>query len=245
MAVSFANCEAWMFIHEAARNVLLELGGPAHVTQICELIISKELYNFGAKEPESALAIELSRKSSNVNIGNASSEKLFYRVAPATYGLAEWLKVSPTGNQNCTEIESDIQAILACTKEEATTKEQLVLARIGQGRFRESVLAGWNYRCAVTGSSLVVRASHIKPWRVSNDFERLDPNNGLPLVATLDALFDAHLITFNRSGSIELSTRIPEFERSCLGIANDMKLRRAPSPEMQKYLEKHREIFAT
>ena len=55
------------------------------------------------------------------------------------------------------------------------------------------VLKIWGNRCCVTGSTTLdaIRASHIKPWRRSSNQERLDPYNGLPLVATLDALFDA------------------------------------------------------
>jgi hypothetical protein len=45
--------------------------------------------------------------------------------------------------------------------------------------------------------------------------ERLDPGNGLPLVATLDALFEAGLITFASDGAMLVSERLPgeELER--------------------------------
>jgi hypothetical protein len=58
-----------MFIHEAACKVLAELGSPAHVRQIYDLIVSKGYYSFGAKNPCNALSIELSRKSINVDMG--------------------------------------------------------------------------------------------------------------------------------------------------------------------------------
>jgi hypothetical protein len=231
-----------MFIHEAAFKVLAEHGGPAHVRQIHDLIVTKGYYSFGAKNPCSALAIELSRKSSNVDMGYSTTDKPFYRAAPATYGLTEWIEVSAISAESLApqKVEEDVKSILDFDGFACTTKEQLILARIGQGAFRKSVLSRWNYRCAVTGSCLVVRASHIKPWRACNDSERLDPNNGLPLVATLDALFDSHLITFRPSGVIQMSERIPAFERQCLGISADMKLRREPTPEMCAYLENHR-----
>jgi hypothetical protein len=232
-----------MFIHEAACKVLAELGGPSHVRQIYDLIVSKGYYSFGAKNPCNALAIQLSRKSINVDIEYSSPDKPFYRAAPATYGLTEWIEVRAISAENLAphEVEEDVKSILDFDSFPGTAKEQLILARIGQGAFRKSVLSSWNYRCAVTGSSLVVRASHIKPWRVCNDCERLDPNNGLPLVATLDALFDSQLITFKPSGVIQMSDRIPKFEKLCLGITADMKLRREPTPEMRAYLEQHRE----
>ena len=234
-----------MFIHEAACKVLAEIGIPAHVRQIHDLIVSKGLYSFGAKDPCNALAIQLSRKSSNVDIEYSTPDKPFYRAAPATYGLTEWIEGNAltTDNLDPGEVEEDVKSILGFDGSLGTTKEQLVLARIGQGVFRKSVLSRWNYRCAVTGSSLVVRASHIKPWRACDDSERLDPNNGLPLVATLDALFYSQLITFKPSGVIQMSERIPTFERKCLGITADMKLRREPTLEMRAYLESHLENF--
>jgi len=234
-----------MFIHEAACKVLAEIGIPAHVRQIHDLIVSKGFYSFGAKDPCNALAIQLSRKSSNVDIEYSTPDKPFYRAAPATYGLTEWIEGNAlsTDNLDPGDVEEDVKSILGFDSSLGTTKEQLVLARIGQGVFRKSVLSRWNYRCAVTGSSLVVRASHIKPWRACDDSERLDPNNGLPLVATLDALFDSQLITFKPSGVIQMSERIPTFERKCLGITADMKLRREPTLEMRAYLESHLENF--
>lgn len=232
-----------MFIHEAACKVLAELGAPVHVKQIYDMIVNKGLYSFHAKDPCNALAIQLSRRSVNVDIEYSIPDKPFYRAAPATYGLTEWIEGNATSASNFTpqEVEDDVKSLLSFVSSAGTTKEQLILARIGQGLFRKFVLSSWNYRCAVTGSSLAVRASHIKPWRACNDSERLDPNNGLPLVATLDALFDSQLITFKPSGVIQLSERIPTFERQCLGISADMKLRREPTPEMRMYLENHRQ----
>ncbi|QGQ27026.1 HNH endonuclease [Gimesia benthica] len=140
--------------------------------------------------------MELSRRSNNVDIVHSSLGKRFYRAAPATYGLIEWLDTSEeqTGDsQLSVEFEGDVRGILQ-GEPTSTTKEQLILARVGQGQFRKGVLALWNDRCAVTGTTFAVRASHIKPWRDCSDDERIDPNNGLPLVATLDALFDSYLI---------------------------------------------------
>jgi hypothetical protein len=83
-----------------------------------------------------------------------------------------------------------------------TTRQSLIEARLGQGQFRRRVLERWQGRCVVTGCSLedILRASHIKPWRCSNNDERLNPANGLLLTANLDALFDRHLISFDIDG---------------------------------------------
>ncbi|WP_147871335.1 HTH domain-containing protein [Stieleria maiorica] len=56
-----------MFIHEAAEKALREKGVPTHVSSLCRHIVDKGYYKFGAQEPENALAIQLSRRSSNVD----------------------------------------------------------------------------------------------------------------------------------------------------------------------------------
>lgn len=82
-----------------------------------------------------------------------------------------------------------------------TQREALVQARVGQGRFRADVTRLWGRAetCALTGITLpeLLIASHIKPWRESDDDERLDPANGLLLATHADKLFDRHLLSFD------------------------------------------------
>jgi len=117
--------------------------------------------------------------------------------------------------------------------------EQLVLARLGQGHFRKLVLAQWGGSCAVTGCKMVeaIRASHIRPWCDSDDYERLNPHNGLPLIANLDALFDRGLITFTSTGEMIVSTQMGETERDILGVP--ARLRRPPHQNQLKFLHFH------
>jgi len=123
-----------------------------------------------------------------------------------------------------------------------TTKQRLVDARIGQGLFRIEVLRMWKYSCSVTGvtTAQVIRASHIKPWINSDDAERLDPFNGLPLVATLDCLFDRGLISFNDDGSMCVSTELNRRDVKTLRLAR-LNLLRKPSKGSLPYLRYHRE----
>ncbi len=125
---------------------------------------------------------------------------------------------------------------------ESTTKDALVSARVGQGIFRAQVLELWDNRCSVTRSATVaaIRASHIKPWRYSTDEERLDPSNGLPLVASLDALFDAGLISFESSGNLIISSVLPESERQIFGLGSQ-SLTKTPTQKTALYLEYHRD----
>ena len=138
-------------------------------------------------------------------------------------------------------LASDIKTILG-SKADPTTKEALVNARVGQGKFRAQVLAAWGSKCCVTKSltTEAIRASHIKPWRNSSDDERLDPDNGLPLVATLDALFDAGLITFAPDGELLISETLKDQERKLLGL-DERRLIKQPPARVQQYLAYHRE----
>ena len=81
-------------------------------------------------------------------------------------------------------------------------------------------------------------ASHIKPWADSNDRERLDHYNGLPLVATLDSLFDNGLISFNDDGAMII--KVNKREWKALGLNEGMRLLRRPQQQMHKYLSYHR-----
>lgn len=121
-----------------------------------------------------------------------------------------------------------------------TEKHQLIKARIGQGAFRESLIAMWG-KCCVTGCNYVsiLRASHIKPWMDSTNAERLDKFNGLLLSPNLDALFDKGLISFTDSGDVLISKSLSADVRKALGCSNDAKVRL--KPEHAKYMTWHRE----
>jgi hypothetical protein len=138
-------------------------------------------------------------------------------------------------------IVNDLTDIFECPNLDLTTKKTLIDARLGQGAFRARVLQTWDNCCSVTGSALlhVIRASHIKPWHKSSNQERLDPENGLPLVANLDALFDAGLISFDSSGALLVSPRVSATEIRILGITQ-RSLRKKPTPKMAVYLAEHR-----
>ncbi len=122
----------------------------------------------------------------------------------------------------------------------ATEREAVVLARIGQGRFRDALLERWGGRCAVTGVSVeaALVASHIKPWAHCTNAERLDPDNGLLLVGTLDRLFDYGLITFDGNGRIRVSPRVPEEAYGPLGMSRATRLR-AINDCVARYLKYH------
>jgi hypothetical protein len=124
-----------------------------------------------------------------------------------------------------------------------TTKQRLVDARLGQGAFREALLEIWHGKCAITDCDIkiVLRASHIKPWSESNDNERLDPANGVLLVASLDALFDEFVITFTENGTLRVNSCVKRTALAKLGVlaGRDMHI----APRTKEYLALHREEF--
>jgi putative restriction endonuclease len=87
-----------------------------------------------------------------------------------------------------------------------TERNTLVKARKGQGKYRELLLSR-ELKCRITGVDKPEHliASHIKPWRSSNNKERLDPENGFMFTPTIDHLFDKGFISFENDGSILLA----------------------------------------
>ncbi len=87
-----------------------------------------------------------------------------------------------------------------------TDRRSLVMARRGQGLFRERV-AIIEKRCRLTGVDRPghLIASHAKPWRDSVHAERLNGENGLLLTPTIDHLFDRGFISFEDGGDLLVS----------------------------------------
>lgn len=141
------------------------------------------------------------------------------------------------------DVSLDIAALNSDPFLKETTREQLIQARVGQGAYRKGLESLWDNKCSVLGftNRSVLRASHVKPWKLSNDQERLDPENGLLLTAHLDALFDAALITFSRSGEMVIAPVLSESDRQLIPLGD--RLRKEPSPQLAAYLEHHRRRF--
>lgn len=125
----------------------------------------------------------------------------------------------------------------------ATTKLEQLQIRIGQQRFRREVLEFFDNKCAITGSSLLIRASHIKPWRVASNAERLNPANGLALSPVYDAAFDLGLISFRPDGKILLSPKLDK-DAVALGITGAERIE-SLTDEHHAFLDWHRKnIFS-
>jgi putative restriction endonuclease len=128
-----------------------------------------------------------------------------------------------------------------------TTVLRLADARLGQGKFRDDLFSCFEGSCAVTGLAIseLLRASHIKPWTVSNNTERLDPANGVLLAAGVDAAFDRGYIGFGNDGSLLLKPLMGRQQCAALGIPSTTFA--LPSTYLtqarQRYLAFHRVRF--
>jgi hypothetical protein len=142
--------------------------------------------------------------------------------------------------------QSQIQEIESDTNLNETTRKQLILARVGHGKYREGLFASCGAICPFTGikDERLLVASHAKPWSMSSNSERVDPQNGFVLSPLFDKLFDRGLMTFKDDGEVILSgsltpimigdLEIPEFTDLPLPIFGQENLSR------RRFLDFHR-----
>ena len=136
-------------------------------------------------------------------------------------------KEEPSGSRDLSgeEAEAFVDAEPGAPALTETQKRTVVLARLGQGLFRDRLIQMWG-ACAVTGcaDTRLLRASHLKPWRASTNSERIDKFNGLLLTATLDAALDRGLITFEDDGRVMISPAFAKPDRDAAGIDDECQL---------------------
>jgi hypothetical protein len=121
---------------------------------------------------------------------------------------------------------------------------RLLRSRRGQGVFKRNVMLYEN-ACRVTQVSDIhhLRASHIKPWSVSTDQEKLSGSNGLLLSPHIDHLFDHGWISFGDREEILVSKGLTPGLTSAWGIDLDHKVGRFTDAQSE-FLEFHRvEVF--
>lgn len=137
--------------------------------------------------------------------------------------------------QKLNEIELPSDAL-----DEITSKEQLTTIRRGQAKFR-SRLIKQDKCCRITGETNKhnLRASHIKPWKESNNVERLDPRNGFLLAPHIDLLFDKGFVSFSDLGDLLVADDATRKTLSRWHIALDANIGKI-HPDSVGYLEYHR-----
>ncbi|MBC5806030.1 MAG: HNH endonuclease [Candidatus Eremiobacter antarcticus] len=123
-----------------------------------------------------------------------------------------------------------------------TQREALITARRGQGLFKQRV-SKIESHCRITrvSNTAHLRASHCKPWRDSNNEERLNGENGLLLTPTIDHLFDRGFIGFEDTGELIISPVADQHSLNRMGVATDHTINVGPFSNGQKhFLEFHR-----
>jgi putative restriction endonuclease len=125
-----------------------------------------------------------------------------------------------------------------------TEKTQIVRSRIGQGTFKNRV-AEIESHCRITGVAQrdYLIASHIKPWRMSSNKERLDGSNGLLLTPNADHLFDEGFIAFRDNGAVLVSPVADREALSRMGMpiqSDELNVGNFTSSQ-KSYLEFHRD----
>jgi putative restriction endonuclease len=141
---------------------------------------------------------------------------------------------TPNETQLIREIENSVLISV-------TEKTQLIKARIGQGIFRTKLLDDCKF-CPITGinDSRILIASHIKPWRVSDNHDRLYVKNGLLFTPTYDKLFDNGFITFDLEKRIIISPWISQENRVRLNISNEQNFPLLQTTGREEFLEFHK-----
>jgi len=127
-----------------------------------------------------------------------------------------------------------------------------VKTRRVQSLFRATVLASYDFACAISGINVpaLLQASHIIPW-AREEGRRMDPRNGIALSALHDRAFDRGLIGFDDDLRVIVSGRVrvgkpSEIHRVALLAIEGRKLRLptryAPDPAALAWHRDH--VFA-
>lgn len=144
------------------------------------------------------------------------------------FDLFEWPYVDRTvvpEEMGLAEGASDVVPLYTVPTETDATRVETV--RTAQSLYRKLSLDFWHHKCAVTqiDEEKILIASHIKPWRESDNSERVDPHNSLILSPTYDKLFDLGYITFDpNDGRIVLSDLLHPSDYDRLGVKDSQRL---------------------
>jgi hypothetical protein len=174
-----------------------------------------------------ALADLIGSEARSLILGDRVAEE---RVLLPAIGLVEWE-------------EHEMNRVREKAELPETTREAIVLARRGQGLFKQRVMQ-IEHACRITGVTREehLRASHCKPWRDASNEERLDGENGLLLTPNADHLFDRGFIGFENNGDLLVSPVAHRESLARMGLALSSKTNVGGFSEGQRrYLEFHRE----
>jgi len=97
-------------------------------------------------------------------------------------------------------------------------------------------------KCPITGidDTRILIASHIKPWTMSDNSERLDLRNGFLFSPTFNRLLDRGIITFSDKKELIVSSTLSKDTLGRLRIFENQIIEDLPIIGRVTYLEYHR-----
>lgn len=140
------------------------------------------------------------------------------------------------GKLELAEVENNAKQIRNIDETEKLT---LVKSRIGHGILKKRLLQT-GAKCKICGlaDEHFLIASHIKPWSISDNEERLDLDNVFLLCPQHDAAFDKGYITFNEEGEMLVSNELSGETKALLNLKEGQQI--TLSNGNVKYIEWHR-----
>jgi len=215
---------------EAVERAIIQLGYFATLKQIYE--VAPLFKKFDGLTPHKTINERVQR------------DKRFYKILPGLYGLVTHLDKIPLEYQPNDFLDKELQKNVI--QEEVANTARIIqqTIRIGQEKFRRNLLEEMSF-CPITGitDKRILLASHIKPWRVSNNNERLDKNNGFIFSPTIDKLFDIGLITFENNKALLVSKALDSGNIKSIGIEPKKVYENLPIENRIQYLEYHRNFI--
>lgn len=202
---------------EAIKKVLEDNGGIATWE-----IIYNEIERY---YPEAKVSKEWSAGIRGVLYREIKNNRNFKKIDEGTFALSDY----------------DESKLVLSPQDLITTKDVITAIRIGQNLFRKKLIS-YLKKCPITGidDPRILTSSHIKPWTMSNNFERLDLHNGFLFSPTFDRLFDRGLISFSNNKSLLDSGGFSEKNLSRLNLRHNQTIVDLPIVGREKYLEYHR-----
>jgi putative restriction endonuclease len=185
----------------------------------------------------------VSESFAQVLLGLAGQEGAVFRPSALRETPPGLVERELVGQQEWEDIE---QRRIISREPPSTTRDALVSARVGQGLFKERI-ARRERSCRITAVDNPVHliASHIKPWRESNNEERLHEGNGLLLTPSADHLFDRGFISFEDNGEVIIAPVADVTSLRRMGVDPNRPPRPLAFNTDQKHFLNHhrREIF--
>jgi len=202
---------------DAIKKVLEDNGGIATWE-----IIYNEIEKY---YPEAKVSKEWSAGIRGVLYREIKNNRNFKKIDEGTFTLADY----------------DETKLVLSPKDLITTKDIVTAIRIGQNQFRKKLVLSLK-KCPITGidDTRILIASHIKPWMMSGNVERLDLNNGFLFSPTFDKLFDRGIITFSDEKELIISKSISSINLERLNIYEGKIIVDLPVKGRENYLEYHR-----